>query len=356
MGAWLATGLAVNADQGYLNSAYGGVSFNGDLYFQGLRGALYRSLGGVAAFTEVAASPDITDTYFGLYAYLGKLYSVRVVDDGTATGAVALLEWSGGAWVQKATLAAAFETTRMAVIFELSSSLWFVANKRAYQWNGVATLTASLSPETVDLRSAIIHSDGLLYCGSGQGGQLYRRNANNTWTQVAPTLSGFSAGMTIFSHGGVIYGLSGLSSRLLQWTGSAWTPITASLGTFNQWYQASTIALGGRVYFTHNNDAQGTRLYSWTTGEAAFRIEAAKVTGYRDCPVLVVHNSRVYGPFMQQSPASENFSTLYRFKDKPENSALFPASTGKPSHARILRGYRSPDQAAAFHQAIGSTP
>lgn len=36
----------------------------------------------------------------------------------------------------------------------------------------------------------------------------------------------------------------------------------------------------------------------------------------------------------------------------PSFSTLFPASTGKPSHARILRAHRTPEQAQAFHELI----
>jgi hypothetical protein len=36
----------------------------------------------------------------------------------------------------------------------------------------------------------------------------------------------------------------------------------------------------------------------------------------------------------------------------PAASGIFPSSTAKPSHARILRGHRSPDQAQAFHEAM----
>lgn len=36
----------------------------------------------------------------------------------------------------------------------------------------------------------------------------------------------------------------------------------------------------------------------------------------------------------------------------PTFSTLFPAATAKPSHARILRAHRTPDQARAFHESL----
>lgn len=37
-------------------------------------------------------------------------------------------------------------------------------------------------------------------------------------------------------------------------------------------------------------------------------------------------------------------------------AAIFPAATARPSHVRILRGHRSPDEARAFHNVVQGTP
>lgn len=333
--------------------------FNGDVFFGTNVGTLYRSIGGTAAFTLVAAAFGGSATPVNsLYVFNGKLYGNHNLR---------LLEWDGvSAWVSRGTYITERGGPGRPDMVARDGVLYLQDKTRVYTWDGVNTLTSInvWSPTNGDLAHICLGSDNCIYVGkrntSGPNAAFLYKYDGAVWTTLVTTGPRTSNEPVYVWHEGAIYLLDQYFSpsdlTLHQYSGgSTWGPILATApAQVNAAYGA--VSYNGRIYFeTLSNSGPNAPGYvlSWAVGETSFRLDGVRTSafGQEMISIWFPFNGKLYAT----SQNSSTISKLVEFYIPPEVAPTFsilPDSTGKVSHTRVMKGYRNDVGAADFHNAI----
>lgn len=176
--------------------------------------------------------------------------------------------------------------------------------------------------------------------GEGLGdGILYEYNGSNAWVAKSGPIAPWSSA----EIGGTLYAVT-TGSSVYRWNGTdAWELLVS--GVFNNDFRAcvhqGSIYLIGPIVDPRN-------LYRWTPGESSWTLLQSQVLASY---VLSLGSDGTTLFAMGNNTAG--YREVYRFYEVlPSASRIFPASTGKPSHVRIMRGHRSPADAETFHNLV----
>lgn len=304
---------------------------NGLVYAGDFAGRLYRANIATATLTHVATMAGSVPIS-GMLPLNGILYCLDQV-----TG---LYAWNGSSATISLLQSINF-ITDLVVHGGLLYACAFSPN-RLLVWNGVSFSTLrALSFTPMRLASF----GGALYAVSTLGG-LWLVTASSE-TQVAANVStSGGGGFDPTEFNGSLYICNDDSTnngapRLYRWNGSnAW--VAAANQHDSTCRQMRSMATWrGKLWGTAANTGH---FLSWG-GEAAWTQEANNVTTIGSDTVRAAGGALWLG--------NGNGSNSVQQVDRgPVSSRIFPSSTGKPSHARIYRGYRTPEQARNFHETM----
>jgi hypothetical protein len=227
----------------------------------------------------------------------------------------------------------------------------------------VVTSTAPHNPHGFAVIAEGSARDGLYIGSTGigstlSGGALLKLTAAGALSMlVAAPGDQFSSHPIFFDNeiyvvmapNGRLYRYDGASS-LVQVTGA--TPGGTPLG---QTYALTK--LNNRIYLGITNATgvtRGGQLWSWGPGETEWAVEATALGTYNSITRLIAHNGLLYA--LAQSP-SESLAVFSHVEGAPpiiipEYSAFCRNSSAKISHARTIRGYRTPSQTQNFHELM----
>jgi len=358
MGAWVNTGIGIESE-----GAHAMVVFNGNVLIGMGDGSLWRSIGGSAPFIQVAATPEDANGVLDLKVINSKLYGLFNIGDesGPPGPRVAIFEWTGAAWVLRAISplqSGAYSGLGYGVLFpSFEGAIWCAIGWTVHRWDGVSGALAShdLSFDASHIGYGIVGTDGVMYLGSISNGRLSRWSDNDGDILTNQLHSGNNSVMP-FEMDGVIYAAAGFNfATLFRWDGGPDWVTVSSLPGFGSGDPQSMIEHEGRIYIGWGSlsGERAGEVHSIGPGETIFTREAPKLSGYTKVAALAVLNGHVFGAIEGEPSVDGNFYVRFaRLRVLPEASSLLPDSTASISHARILRGERSPEQAYNFHEMM----
>jgi hypothetical protein len=353
--AWSATGLVLPSAAG---TGHAACVFNGKIYASGYGGQLYESTG-LGAFVQVAPALNPTARIGDLIVFNSKLYALCASDH--------LLEWTGSAWSLKASLSGGFTPgdIRYARLATAGGNLYLagfsIGAVRMYRWDGASTWTlvsAASGFSGAGISGPYAFSDGNIYFGNTGGstsGQLYRFvTASNALSLVAPRPSASYSSSTPIYLAGTIYGVLS-NNHLYAWNGSgAWSQTIVPGGYASGTFTGACLTRSGRIFSGSTNaGATGGKLFSWGPSESDWTLEADTVSTYTRVAELFEYEGALYGLLSSDDDSASGIGAIFRNGvEPPSTSRILPSSSGRLSHARILRGFRSPRQAQSFHDLM----
>lgn len=277
---WIDSGLSISS--GALNSASDACVFGADLFVATFSGSLYQSVGGSGVLTLVAVGGGMS-----LYVFNDTLYSWK---PSNAT----LWEWSGVAWVLKAT--GLFGGADSWAFKSLEGVLYCANDQVLYKWDNIAALILlhDFGSDALDIDYLVpSFGNATLYIGSTSG--FLFGHDDFTDYQAAPDLGGVGGSRPIIYDNFVYGGMSG--SRLYKWNDvDAWGEIIPE-------YQAGSrirgiLDFGGRIYAgvaRESGITAGGQLLSWATGEVGWTLEAEPLGAFPNIYTLFLFDSKIWG-------------------------------------------------------------